>query len=329
MDTTFKVNVKWTKQVFKDVELDTAEPPSVFQTQLWTLTGVPPERQTVLLKGGKLKESTDWAKAGIRQNMTIMMMGTVDANRLPPPPTKSLVRNDLDADADDVEMNYEPLAMHPPGSVNKGNTCYMNATVQCLNVVKPLADSLVVYRGRTDALGNDEKLSASLRDLVSRLRSGNSPKIDPSAFLNTLRQVNPQFAERGGPHRLFMQQDAEECFGEILTRLANTLKTEGTDGAEGSNKIDELFAIEAKSVDTCEEDESEPPIERTENIRMLKCHISKDVNHLNQGIKEGLEDTLEKHSEKLGRTAKWKRTSKLQKIPPFSLSSSSASSGNP
>lgn len=316
MATTFKVNVKWTKQLFKDVELNTSEPPSVFQTQLWTLTGVPPERQTVLLKGGKLKESTVWEKAGIRENMTIMMMGTVDANQVPPPPSKSLVRNDLDADGDD--MDYEPVTNMPPGLVNKGNTCYMNATVQCLNVVQPLADTLTQYRGRTDALGNDEKLSASLRDLVSRLRSGNAPKIDPSTFLNTLRQVNPQFAEVGGPHRMFMQQDAEECFGEILSRLSNTLTLEDGEGTgETGNKIDQLFSLQTKSVDTCEEDETEPPIEREESIRMLKCHISRDVNHLNQGIKEGLEDSIEKHSEKLGRSAKWKRTSKLNKIPPF------------
>lgn len=321
MNTTVKVNVKWKKQVFKDVELTTSEPPAVFQTQLWTLTGVPPERQTVLLKGGKLHAETQWEKVGLRPGMTIMMMGTPDEDRLPPPPAKSLVRNDLDGD---VAMEEEAPPTHPPGLVNTGNTCYMNATVQVLAVVDPLRKALVSYRGRTDALSHDEKMSAALRDLFSRLTSRNAARINPSVFLTTLRAANPQFAERGGPARQYLQQDAEECFGEILTRLASTLHP--ASGGESSsaviphgspNRVDELFAIETEDIDTCLEDDEEEPVHRSDSIRMLKCHISKDVNHLNQGIKAGLEDEIEKHSDNLERSAKWKRTSKLKKIPPF------------
>lgn len=324
MESAIKVNVKWKKEVFKDVELAKSEPPSVFQTQLWTLTGVPPERQTVLLKGGKLRADTQWEKAGVRPGMTIMMMGTPDANRLPPPPKVSLVRNDLDSD-DEIDMSDTAAIAHPPGLVNKGNTCYMNATVQCLAAVDPLRNSLQAYRGRTDALSHDEKMCASLRDLFSRLGSRNSPRVDPMNFLTTLRAANPQFAERGGPHNRFLQQDAEECFGEILTRLSTTLRPSGAAEGESSgamqtgseNRVDELFGIETEYVDVCVEDESEEPVQRTDKIRMLKCHISKEVNNLGQGIHEGLEDEIEKRSENLGRTAKWKRTSKLKKIPPF------------
>jgi len=52
------VSVKWQKELFKDVEIDTSQPPYVFKGQLFDLTGVPPERQKIMVKGGLLKVST-------------------------------------------------------------------------------------------------------------------------------------------------------------------------------------------------------------------------------------------------------------------------------
>jgi hypothetical protein len=47
--------VKWQKQIFPGIQIDTSQPPIVFKTQLYTLTGVPPERQKIMVKGGILK----------------------------------------------------------------------------------------------------------------------------------------------------------------------------------------------------------------------------------------------------------------------------------
>lgn len=49
------VSVKWQKEVFPAVEIDTEQPPYVFKCQLYDLTGVPPERQKIMIKGGLLK----------------------------------------------------------------------------------------------------------------------------------------------------------------------------------------------------------------------------------------------------------------------------------
>lgn len=51
----FPVSVKWQKEVFPGIEIDTSQPPIVFKSQLYTLTGVPPERQKIMVKGGILK----------------------------------------------------------------------------------------------------------------------------------------------------------------------------------------------------------------------------------------------------------------------------------
>ena len=48
------VKVKWGKERYDDVELNTDEAPEVFKTQLYTLTGVPPERQKVMISGAMI-----------------------------------------------------------------------------------------------------------------------------------------------------------------------------------------------------------------------------------------------------------------------------------
>lgn len=53
------VKVKWGKELYKDVEVNTDDDPLLFKAQLFALTGVQPERQKVMLKGAVLKDN-DW-----------------------------------------------------------------------------------------------------------------------------------------------------------------------------------------------------------------------------------------------------------------------------
>jgi ubiquitin carboxyl-terminal hydrolase 14 len=310
-DNVVLVNVKWGKQLFSDVEIDTNEPASVFKMQLWTLTGVPLPRQTIIgLKGGKLKDDSDWSKAAPKPGQTLMLMGTPDESSLAPPPTDDgAVFDDLDADASAFQ---EAPVNHPPGLDNLGNTCYMNSTIQCLNAVPELRTALAEFRGSTTALNPGEKLAAGLRDLTSRMASKNSASINPQQFLYILRQVNPQFGERS-PQGIFMQQDAEECWGEIVSRLSAALTSSSASG----NEIDKAFSLTVKSTDTCEEEDSNEVVHRTEEIRALKCHITVAINHMTQGISDALEEKVEKHSETLGRSAMWKRKSRIDRISPY------------
>lgn len=49
------MSIKWGKEKFENVELNTDDPPEVFKAQLFALSGVTPERQKVMLKGSVLK----------------------------------------------------------------------------------------------------------------------------------------------------------------------------------------------------------------------------------------------------------------------------------
>lgn len=74
-----KVEVKWGKEVFKEVEIDLEQPASVLKSQLYSLTGVPPERQKVMgVKGGLLKDDADLAKLGLKPGQKLSLLGTAD-----------------------------------------------------------------------------------------------------------------------------------------------------------------------------------------------------------------------------------------------------------
>lgn len=93
-----KVNVKWGKELFQDVEIDTTQPPLMFKSQLFTLSGVPPERQKVLIKGGQLKDD-EWGKQQPKEGMTIMMMGSADEIKVVAPENAPKFVEDLPGEA--------------------------------------------------------------------------------------------------------------------------------------------------------------------------------------------------------------------------------------
>ncbi|RUS31767.1 ubiquitin-related domain-containing protein, partial [Jimgerdemannia flammicorona] len=84
-----KVSIKWSGKKYDDIELSTDESALVFKTQIFTLTGVPPERQKILIKGGLLKDETDLDKLGIKEGQIFMVMGT--AGDLPKAPEKPIL----------------------------------------------------------------------------------------------------------------------------------------------------------------------------------------------------------------------------------------------
>jgi len=128
-----KVHVKWQRETFKDVEVDESQPPLVFKTQLFTLSGVLPERQKIMVKGGVLKDADDWAKIKLKEGQKLMMMGTADA--VPEAPKEEMVfLEDLPED----EQNNLEMKAYGAGLQNLGNTCYMNSTIQCLYSIPEL-----------------------------------------------------------------------------------------------------------------------------------------------------------------------------------------------
>lgn len=311
---TYKVKVKWGKESYPDVEVDTDEAPLLFKAQLFALTGVQPERQKVMLKGSTLKDN-DWGNVKLKDGVTVLLMGSKEEDIVVEPTEKTVFVED---------MNESELATAldlPAGLTNLGNTCYMNATVQCLKSVPELRDALQLYKGGGTTSGGivpAQLITAALRDLYSSMEKGST--VHPIVLLQVLHSAFPRFAEKS-EHGGFAQQDANECWTELVRMLQQKLPAKQIEGVFQSQSyksfIEQYFGGTFDVEWKCTESEDESITKSTENFLQLSCFISQDVRYMHSGLRSKMQEQITKFSPTLERNALYNKTSKISRLPAY------------
>ena len=287
----------------------------------------------MLIKGGQLKDDTPLSALNAKPGQTYMMMGTPSGGQGAISRPKEVMK--FLEDMTEAEVARQEGAT-PAGLQNLGNTCYLNSTLQTLRSLPELQEELQKYQPSSGSnpsvsrlsnfglggLENSGDLAASLRDLFKQL-SETQEGIPPFVFLNSLRNVYPQFAQQDRNGHGYAQQDAEEAWSQIVNqlRVKLTVADGSGDSASKTSFVDKYMSGQFSSITECDDpaakEVGEEPSHSSDVFFKLDCHIGKETNHLHDGILAGLEEQIEKQSPTLDRNALYTKRSRIARLPKY------------
>ncbi|KAK8813111.1 hypothetical protein WA158_002703 [Blastocystis sp. Blastoise] len=327
--STIPITLKWGSRIFSNFEIHPSETGKEFKEAIAKVTGVLPEDQSVICKqgwSGLLENDYVFTSDKIVPQQKIILIGiTRDQNHY---------RFDLQGTTNlgsisSMNANDSSLIKkNPPGLININNSCYINAVIQLLHQVPEVVDA-VQSLASVSISGTNEKLLFELGELFKKMKKSETA-LYPSNFVKEVR-MSPKFNEmtRTDYARIYKQQDADEFLSYLLSACQSVFRKNVTvEQNENTNKqletdsiIDDLFDYTVTCKYECMETDEVQYTE--EHLNKLYCNIDGgakakiQVNNIYDGIQLSQESIIEKHSDKLGKNAQWKKTTTITELPQY------------
>ena len=202
--TSTTITVKWNKEVFDNIPVALSEPVSELKVQLFSLTGVAPEKQKVIMDGKTLKDKESLESYGVKQGSVLQMIGNASETWVKPDMKVKFV--------DDLSTSEQATdnSQYPSEDVLKICGGYANVVIQVFK-------SDMINKIEEILKGNNEK-----RNFIFGV--GNQPIIGvrPEAenFIESLKSFLKKVIEKiENKDNLFMLQ----IFGDVISHLEDIL----------------------------------------------------------------------------------------------------------
>ena len=311
MESSNILKVKYQRKTI-NVDVSKIEKVNGIMEELFRETKIPVDEQFLTFKGRVLKTTDDVSKippgsrltlTGAKQKADELSAKITFVEDLTPEQRLQILR----------EKGEEIVF----GLKNLGNTCYLNATVQCLGRVPELRKALKEFAKKPQPSGaNIEYLvDKSLGTTYEELDNANNA-VTPVTLVSNIRQLVPYFAEN--VNGIYKQQDADECLTSIMTCIKEYLRFSPNDGEEHfkNNVLEDLFGIEM--TENLKNVEVETEVKKKSNIVWkLCCYIGNKTIELVEGLKEGLKENVDLYSDILKRNTVFIKSQLINRLPPY------------
>jgi ubiquitin carboxyl-terminal hydrolase 14 len=143
-----------------------------------------------------------------------------------------------------------------------------------------------------------------------------SATVHPIFLVQTLHNVFPQFAQTG-EKGIYRQQDANECWVELMKMLMKLSPKAGGSSEKYSSFIEQFFGGTFDCEMKCTESTEEEVKKSKENFLQLSCFISTEVKYMHSGLRLRLNEPIVKMSPTLQRDANYMKQSLISRLPAY------------